>query len=110
MLDVSVEDEIPELEAIDSRAVAEAFQELPERWRATLWYIDVEGQKPASVGVILGISANAVSSLAGRARDALRSGYLQKHVQTVALDDCRPFANNLGSYVTGVCGSSPGIK
>ncbi|NYE94673.1 RNA polymerase sigma factor (sigma-70 family) [Psychromicrobium silvestre] len=101
MLDVSVEDEIPELEAIDSRAVAEAFQELPERWRATLWYIDVEGQKPASVGVILGISANAVSSLAGRARDALRSGYLQKHVQTVALDDCRPFANNLGSYVTG---------
>jgi RNA polymerase sigma factor (sigma-70 family) len=61
------------VQAFESNTVARAFRSLPERWQAVLWYLDVERMKPAAVAPILGVSANAVSALAVRAREGLRS-------------------------------------
>lgn len=56
----------------------EAYATLPERWRRTLWQLDVEGRRPRELAAELGLSANAVSALGYRARTALRSAYLER--------------------------------
>ncbi|MFP3686343.1 hypothetical protein SB847_21820, partial [Bacillus sp. SIMBA_026] len=68
------------IKAFESQTVAKAFRSLPERWQAVLWYLDVERMKPAAVAPILGLSPNAVSALALRAREGLRREYLQAHI------------------------------
>ena len=40
-------------------AAAKAFASLPERWQLVLWHLEVEGQKPADVAPLLGMSANS---------------------------------------------------
>jgi len=57
------------VEGFENAAAAKAFASLPERWQAVLWHAEVEGQKPAEVAVLLGMSANSVSALAYRARE-----------------------------------------
>lgn len=52
--------------------LAKSFAELPARWRAILWLIDIEGQRPADIAPRLGASPNAISALAYRARSGLR--------------------------------------
>ncbi|NYE96649.1 RNA polymerase sigma factor (sigma-70 family) [Psychromicrobium silvestre] len=93
------------LDAFESAIIAKAFRELPERWQAVLWYLDIEGQKPAAVAVILGITSNAVSSLAGRAREALRANYLQNHIKP-SNPECHENAGRLGAYVAGTLRAS----
>jgi RNA polymerase sigma factor (sigma-70 family) len=58
--------------------VREAYAALPERWRRTLWQLDVEGWRPCELAAELGLSPNAVSALGYRARTALRSAYLER--------------------------------
>jgi RNA polymerase sigma factor (sigma-70 family) len=58
--------------------IREAYATLPERWRRTLWQLDVEGRRPRELAVELGLTANAVSALGYRARAALRSAYLER--------------------------------
>ena len=58
--------------------VREAYATLPERWRRTLWQLDVEGRRPCELAPELGLTANAVSALGYRARAALRSAYLER--------------------------------
>lgn len=79
----------------ESDAVAKAYQALPERWQAVLWYTDVEGMKPAAVAPILGLSANGVSALAIRAREGLRKAYLQNHVSAAENDSCADYSAKL---------------
>jgi RNA polymerase sigma factor (sigma-70 family) len=68
-------------EAVADRSVlAQAFRELPDRWRTLLWYLEVEGMKPREVAPLLGMSPNAVSALAYRAREGFRQAWLQAHV------------------------------
>lgn len=89
----------PVLAGFESDAVSMAFSALPERWQAVLWYTEVDGMQPAAVAPLLGLSPNAVSALALRAREGLRQAYLQAHVATAAADDgCAPFADKLGAY------------
>lgn len=83
----------------DSRLVAAAFSELPERWQVVLWHTEVEGENPADLVPLLGISANAVSALAYRAREGLRERYLQAHVRTATDAQCRPTVERLGAYL-----------
>ncbi|MGP0224584.1 MULTISPECIES: sigma-70 family RNA polymerase sigma factor [unclassified Paenarthrobacter] len=87
--------------AFESQTVAKAFRSLPERWQAVLWYLDVERMKPAAVAPILGLSPNAVSALALRAREGLRRQYLQAHVAEHPDKGCADFASKLGSYLRG---------
>lgn len=61
----------------EARLIVRAFSRLPERWRAVLWQLEVEGKAPAEVAPVFGLSGNGVSALAMRAREGLRQAYLQ---------------------------------
>lgn len=91
----------PSLTGFESGAAARAFAALPERWQAVLWHTEVEGEKPAAVAPMLGLTANGVSALAYRAREGLRQAYLQQHLADVANDRCRWATERLGAYVRG---------
>jgi RNA polymerase sigma factor (sigma-70 family) len=54
--------------AEERRMTRRAFESLPARWRAVLWQTEVEGRTPAELARVSGMSPNAVSALAWRAR------------------------------------------
>jgi len=83
----------------ESGAAAKAFASLPERWQLVLWHLEVEGQKPADVALLLGMSPNSVSALAYRAREGLRQAYLQTHTGDLVDPECRWTHSKLGAYV-----------
>lgn len=53
---------------------------MPERWRAVLWRIEIEDLRPREIAPLLGLTPNAVSALAVRAREGLREAYLAAHL------------------------------
>jgi RNA polymerase sigma factor (sigma-70 family) len=89
----------PPLDAEDRELITRAFESLPDRWQAVLWYTAVEGRNPRELAPLLGVSANAVSALAYRAREQLRQAFLQAHLQTWARPQCEPHRSLLGAYV-----------
>ncbi|NEA19331.1 sigma-70 family RNA polymerase sigma factor [Streptomyces halstedii] len=93
----------PAVEAFDNQAVGNAFRSLPERWQAVLWHTEVEGEAPASIAPLLGLRPNSVSALAYRAREGLRTAYVQAHI-TTADRPCREYAAKLGAYARGKLG------
>jgi RNA polymerase sigma factor (sigma-70 family) len=78
---------------------ARAYASLPERWQLVLWHLEVEGQKPADVAPLLGMTPNSVSALAYRAREGLRQAYLQMHSADIGDSECRWTHEKLGAYV-----------
>lgn len=80
-------------------AAARAYASLPERWQLVLWHLEVEGQKPAEVAPLLGMSPNSVSALAYRAREGLRQAYLQMHSADIGDSECQWVHDKMGSYV-----------
>jgi RNA polymerase sigma factor (sigma-70 family) len=98
-LDRAVEFVDPATMRFEKSAAAAAFSSLPERWQLVLWHLDVEGQKPADIAPLLGMSANSVSALAYRAREGLRQAYLQGHLAPTLHEGCRKTTLLLGSYV-----------
>lgn len=89
--------EDPSTVALDARLTASAFQSLPQRWQSVLWYTEVEGMTPQDVAPILGLTANGVAALAYRAREGLRTAWLQAHVSEAgATEDCRWATGRLG--------------
>jgi len=110
VLDHTLADSDPAISAFESHTVAKAFRSLPERWQAVLWYLDVERMKPAAVAPILGLSANAVSALALRAREGLRRQYLQYHIAEQADDKCLEYVSKLGNYIRGGVSSGTARK
>ncbi|WP_407320319.1 sigma-70 family RNA polymerase sigma factor [Isoptericola halotolerans] len=97
----SASPEDPALAGFENSVVARAYERLPERWQAVLWYTEVEQLTPAQVAPILGLTPNGVSALAYRAREGLRVGYLQQHLTAEPADSCRAVSSLLGSYVRG---------
>ncbi len=99
-----VVDEFPG-DGIDADLVREAFSGLSERDQRVLWHTTVEGEAPRVLAPALGMSANAVSARAVRARDALRTQYLDAHASRRARsadsDECRWSIDHLGAYVRG---------
>lgn len=87
--------------AFESSTAARAFGSLPERWQMVLWHLEVEGQKPADVAPLLGMTPNAVAALAYRAREGLRQAFVQMHATEEAetTQDCREVREQLGAYV-----------
>lgn len=83
----------------ESGAAARAFASLPERWQLVLWHLEVEGQKPADIAPLLGMSANSVSALAYRAREGLRQAFLTMHLSDISDAECRWVNEHLGAYV-----------
>ena len=72
---------------------------LPERWQLVLWHTEVEGQKPADIAPLLGMSANSVSALAYRAREGLRQAFLNSHIAELDDEHCEWTHEHLGAYV-----------
>jgi RNA polymerase sigma factor (sigma-70 family) len=110
--DVPVDDEElsrrvePYADATAQRAeytlIGRAFTSLPERWRTVLWQVEVEGERPAAVAPHYGLSPNAMSALARRAREGLRAAYLQAHLaEDTGARSCGSVLSKLGSYTAG---------
>ena len=85
----------------EAALVAQAFSDLPERWRSVLWLTEVEGLAPREVAEMLGLSANGAAQLAVRARAGLRERYLQAHVAAGPKPGCQFTIDHLGAYVGG---------
>ncbi|NUP33246.1 MAG: sigma-70 family RNA polymerase sigma factor, partial [Streptomycetaceae bacterium] len=84
----------------DLMLVQQAFGSLPDRWQAVLWHTEVEGEKPRAIARLLGITPNAVSQLAVRAREGLSAAFLEAHVGRLP-DRCRDYGTRYGGYVRG---------
>ena len=89
------------LAGADSAMVMAAMADLPERWRTVLWLTEVEGMAPRDAASVMGLSPNAASQLAVRARAALREAYLQAHLQGGVNAACESTVPLLGAYVAG---------
>ncbi|HEY8472427.1 MAG TPA: sigma-70 family RNA polymerase sigma factor [Natronosporangium sp.] len=87
------------LASLERTLVARAFARLPERWQTVLWHTQVEGESPATVAAMLGLTPNGVATLAYRARERLRQNYLREHVTTSPAEACRSIVDRLGAYV-----------
>jgi RNA polymerase sigma factor (sigma-70 family) len=98
---VSQEFDDTAVKGLERSLAAQAFARLPERWQAVLWHTEIEGQSPAEVGPILGLTANGVSALAYRAREGLRQAYLQVHLAETTDRHCRAAAERLGAWTRG---------
>jgi RNA polymerase sigma factor (sigma-70 family) len=85
----------------DAVLVAEAFRNLPERWRSVLWLTEVEGVATKDAADQLGLTPNGTAQLAVRARAGLRERYLQAHVRNHAKPACKFTVDHLGAYVAG---------
>lgn len=83
---------------LERTLAAKAFERLPERWQAVLWHTEIEGQSPADVAPLLGLSPNGVSALAYRAREGLRQAYLQVHLAETTAERCRATVDRLGAW------------
>ncbi|GAA2339119.1 hypothetical protein GCM10009854_14450 [Saccharopolyspora halophila] len=104
--DVSVPFHDTATAGLERTLAAQAFARLPERWQTVLWHIEVEGQSPAEVAPLLGLTSNGVSALAYRAREGLRQAYLQVHLGQLDASDadvqhCRAAADRLGAWTRG---------
>ncbi len=86
----------------DKSAASQAFASLNERWRTVLWYKEVEGLPPRQIATIMGISAHGVSELASRAREALRSGWVEAHLSENTTDnECKPTLKRIQRFQRG---------
>lgn len=83
------------------RVLWEAFRELPPRWRAVLWHMEVNGAHPSDLAPTLGLSPNGVSALAVRAREGLRKAYLQAQVPDARDPNCQAARERMGVWLRG---------
>jgi RNA polymerase sigma factor (sigma-70 family) len=88
----------PAVAGLERSLAARAFARLPERWQAVLWHTEIEGQSPAEVAPILGLTPNGVSALAYRAREGLKQAYLQVYLAETAAESCRATTDRLGAW------------
>lgn len=89
----------PELAAAERTIGFRAFRTLPERWQSVLWYLEIEGMEPAQAAPLLGLSPNATSALAVRAREGLKRAWLQAHVNEAGVPEgCRWTTDRMGEY------------
>ncbi|MGP4021114.1 sigma-70 family RNA polymerase sigma factor [Saccharopolyspora sp. 5N708] len=101
--DVSVPFTDTAVAGLERSLAAQAFARLPERWQTVLWHVEVEGQTPAQVAPLLGLTPNGVSALAYRAREGLRQAYLQVHLGQLdaaesGVEQCRAAVDRLGAW------------
>ncbi len=95
----SVEERIVDLD--DRSLVGEAFETLPERHRVAIWLSQVEEFSTAEVGDVLGTSANGAAALTMRARERLRTAYLQVHLRAASDAACAGATSDLAAHLRG---------
>ncbi|SFO54045.1 sigma-70 family RNA polymerase sigma factor [Amycolatopsis rubida] len=85
----------------EDRLVWSAYRTLPGRWRTVLWRMSAEGDTPAELAPVLGVSPNGVAVLARRAREGLRQAYLQVQVPDAELPQCQEVRRRMGAWLRG---------
>jgi RNA polymerase sigma factor (sigma-70 family) len=75
--------------------LAQAFAELPERWRVVLWHTFVEDADRSDIARMLGTNPATISSLLYRARQGLERAYVRTHVSHVTAPECRAIVAEL---------------
>ena len=92
--------DVASLRSFDGSATARAFMSLPTRWQEVLWHLEVEGHSREHTATLLGMNPNAVSALSFRAREALRTAWLQQHISVHSDLDrgCEAVTPLLGAY------------
>ncbi|MBD7949376.1 sigma-70 family RNA polymerase sigma factor [Oerskovia rustica] len=99
-LDDAVED--PADGSLEKLVTVRAFKALPLRWRSVLWLTCVEGLNVRDAGARLGLSPNATSALAVRAREGLRKEWLRAHLSDHRLAvTCRTVVEQLPALERG---------
>ena len=92
-------------EGFDADLIRTAFRGLSERDQRVLWHTTVEGDAPRTLAPVLGMSANAVSARAMRAREALRAQYLdacaRRALPNADSEECRWVISHLGAHARG---------
>lgn len=82
--------------------LTKAFKSLPTRWQEALWLGEVEGISPAELAERWNMSANSAAALSYRAREGLRTAWLDAHVnEGLVPEDCRPYVSDLSRYTQG---------
>jgi len=100
-----------EARSLEAQLVAKAFGTLPERQQAVLWYLEVEGLTPLQAAPLFDLTPNATSALAVRARDALRSAYIQAHVSDHPVHEhCAPTRRRMGAYLRSATSAREAAK
>ncbi|MGV2951480.1 sigma-70 family RNA polymerase sigma factor, partial [Glutamicibacter sp. AGC46] len=94
------------MERHESNFAIAAFNALTERWKTVLWLTEVEELPPRDVAPILGMTPNAVSALAVRAREGLREAYLAAHMngQSGVPANCADIREHLPAFIRGTLG------
>ncbi|MBM0125818.1 sigma-70 family RNA polymerase sigma factor [Pimelobacter simplex] len=110
----AVGDDLPE--GFDREVAAEALATLPAPWREVIVLLEIEDRPVAEVAESLGLTLAAVSSLGYRAREGLRTAYLDRLVARSAAGstgatgstwcvECGWVHTHLGRYVRGTIGA-----
>lgn len=82
--------------------LTKAFKSLPTRWQEALWLGEVEGIAPAELAKRWNMSPNSAAALCYRARDGLRTAWLDAHVnEGLVPDECRPYVSDLSRFTQG---------
>lgn len=90
-----------EPDVVESEIVAQAFKNLPVRWRHVLWANLVEGRDGADIARELGVRPTAVHALKSRALEGLRQGYLTEHAKMGEDQDCVDVHRQLAALARG---------
>lgn len=103
---------VPREDAMLERTIVQtAFRSLRPEWQETLWYTEVEGLPARELAARLGISANAAAALSYRAREGLRTAWLQAHVNHDAAEDpCRATMERLAAHERQVLGRREAVR
>lgn len=81
--------------------VRRAFDTLSPRWRAVLWFTEVQGLSRQEVAARLGGSPASIAMTASRAREGLRRAYLAVHIPPSTSESCRDVRPALPVFVRG---------
>ncbi|MER5268568.1 sigma-70 family RNA polymerase sigma factor [Actinosynnema sp. NPDC002837] len=91
----------PAVATLERALATRAFASLPERWQTVLWQTEIEGQSAAELAKLLGLTANGASALAYRAREGLKTAYLQAHLADSPTNRCRATVAKLAAWTRG---------
>jgi RNA polymerase sigma factor (sigma-70 family) len=100
----------PLIEKLDADLALRALESLPDRWRTVLILLEIEKRPTSTVAGMLGIHPNALAALAFRAREGLRVAYLQMHVKSTVVAECRLSTSNLAAWLCGRLGQGLRIR
>jgi RNA polymerase sigma factor (sigma-70 family) len=93
------------LTAFDDDEAVAALASLPHSWRQVLWHLEIEGRRVPEVAHLLGTTPAAVSSLAYRAREGLKTAYLaQVAAASTVGGQCGWVRDRLSPFVRGTLG------